>query len=158
MSNICDWRCHVYCLVLPVEGQKIFRPSLEATPQHLSLVTLQMFLDASTHLYKRLCPSVRRSVRPSVTTFFKQWIWLKGAVLSSRGEGEGRGRGGGWGGRIVVHPELVFLKNQVFVWLCHINEQYISPPISSHLTSHVGWNWYSVSPVFGLIMSPTLII
>ena len=49
-----------------------------------------LFLDASTHLYKRLCPSVGPSVRlsdswsvrrtfgPSVTSFFfKQWIWLK---------------------------------------------------------------------------------
>ena len=29
-------------------------------------VNLHVFLDASTHLYKRLCPSVRRSVRRSV--------------------------------------------------------------------------------------------
>ena len=28
------------------------------------------FLDAPSHLYKRLCPSVRRSVRPSVLCYF----------------------------------------------------------------------------------------
>ena len=28
------------------------------------------FLDASLHLYKRVCPSVGRSVRPSVTRYF----------------------------------------------------------------------------------------
>ena len=39
-----------------------------------------LFLDATTHLYKRSCPSVRRSVRPSVRpsrVFFerrKSWI------------------------------------------------------------------------------------
>ena len=29
------------------------------------------FLDATSHLYKRLCPSVRRSVRPSVPSYFR---------------------------------------------------------------------------------------
>ena len=29
------------------------------------------FLDATTHLYKRSCPSVRRSVRPYVTRYFR---------------------------------------------------------------------------------------
>ena len=31
------------------------------------------FLDASSHLYKRLCPSVRRSVRPSVRRSHTSW-------------------------------------------------------------------------------------
>ena len=29
------------------------------------------FLDATTHIYKRSCPSVRRSVRPSVPCYFR---------------------------------------------------------------------------------------
>ena len=33
------------------------------------------FLDASTHLYKRVCPSVRLSVGPSVTRFFFGGKW-----------------------------------------------------------------------------------
>ena len=35
------------------------------------------FLDASTHLYMRVCPSVGPSVRPSVTTFFNRESSLK---------------------------------------------------------------------------------
>ena len=41
----------------------------------LKLVIFPLFLDASSHLYKRVCPSVRRSVRrsvgPSVTSYFQ---------------------------------------------------------------------------------------
>ena len=31
---------------------------------------MELFLDASSHLYKRVCPSVRRSIRPSVRNAF----------------------------------------------------------------------------------------
>ena len=31
-----------------------------------------LFLDATTHLYRRSCPSVRRSVRPSVPCYFRK--------------------------------------------------------------------------------------
>ena len=72
----------------------------------------QRFLDASTHLYKRLCPSVGWSIRPLVTT-------LKIGNLAIHpqppplpppppGQVGGGGGVGGRGGRIVVCPELVF--------------------------------------------------
>ena len=65
---------------------------LTLTPNELSFVQQQsknlvrqqaLFLDASTHLYKRLCPSVDRLVGPSVrwlvrNHFFKGQIWIKG--------------------------------------------------------------------------------
>ncbi len=40
---------------------------LEATSANIyGIYLLFNFLDASSHLYKRVCPSVRRSVRPCV--------------------------------------------------------------------------------------------
>ena len=36
------------------------------TSSHLKTWCVEFFLDASSHLYKRVCPSVGPSVRPSV--------------------------------------------------------------------------------------------
>ena len=37
----------------------------------VSALPLWSFLDGSTHLYMRVCPSVGRSIRPSVTRYFQ---------------------------------------------------------------------------------------
>ena len=88
-----------------------------------------LFLDASSHLYKRVCPSVRGSVgpsvRPSVTLLFRisenAWIrllWWRGC----RGEeGEGGGEGGDEGGGMHLRfgvTKLVFphVARSKFVW------------------------------------------
>ena len=57
------------------------------------------FLDESTHLYKRVCPSVCRSVRPSVTCFF-QCLKMRVFNFGRQGEGDGKGSGccGAWRG------------------------------------------------------------
>ena len=39
----------------------------------LDRLHLLNLLDATTHLYKRSCPSVRRSVGPSVPRYFRRW-------------------------------------------------------------------------------------
>ena len=61
------------------------RPSFLDASSHLYYLRprpwVTVFLDASSHLYKRVCPSVRRSVRPSVGpsvchAFLKNaWNW-----------------------------------------------------------------------------------
>ena len=61
-----------------------------------------IFLDAFSHLYKRVCPSVHPSVRPySVTLLFRirenAWIrLLRKRGCQGEGEGERRGEGRGW--------------------------------------------------------------
>ena len=58
----------------------------------LANTTGTMFLDASLHLYERVCPSVGSSVRPSVTRFFSK-IAKTRFDFGRREEGEGRARG-----------------------------------------------------------------
>ena len=63
------------------------------------------FLDASTHLYKRVCPSVRWSIRPSVGPSVRNAFvsnTRKRVILATEVEGMSRGerrRKEGWGGR-----------------------------------------------------------
>ena len=51
--------------VVKVIGRDLLRFSDKL---HRSVILFIAFLDASTHLYNRVCPSVRPSVRPSVDT------------------------------------------------------------------------------------------
>ena len=55
----CHWQCHCHAC----------NHSLSLSPHRLFATTVKLlvgFLDATTHLCKRSCPSVRRSVGPSV--------------------------------------------------------------------------------------------
>ena len=60
------------------------------------------FLDASTHLYKRVCPSVCPSVGPSVRWSDRNAFFFskmrKRVFSTSVGEGKARGGGSGWCG------------------------------------------------------------
>ena len=64
--------------------KRIFWNSIKLIPDHLRTViischcmfvceSMRPFLDAPSHLYMRLCPSVRPSVRRSVPCYFRRW-------------------------------------------------------------------------------------
>ena len=53
--------------------QKKLRERVNIVGRVLICQILAMFLDAPPHLYKRSCPSVRRSVGPSVPRYFRRW-------------------------------------------------------------------------------------
>ena len=74
----------------------------------LSLLSSLSFSDASSHLYKSVCPSVHPSVHPSVTHFFfnarkrvflivktaRGWGWRGEVIGSDEGGREGSDKGG----------------------------------------------------------------
>ena len=47
-----------------------------------------LFLDASSHLYKRVCPLVHRSVHPSVTRFFRVTLSNSGQLWATMNNSE----------------------------------------------------------------------
>ena len=57
--------CVLPVLAMTLKDFTIFA-MLKSTVRRMTPIKLNRFLDAPSHVYKRVCPSVRRSVRPSV--------------------------------------------------------------------------------------------